>query len=87
MTGAVELDFGKNSVRFTSDGMIFIEDAIEALADKPMQKPSAVWRKIETDHPGINDHCGSFATEDGELFKTIDIEGLDKMFLLLPEYM
>jgi len=87
MSGSIEFALGDSSVRFTYDGMIFIEDAIKALISNGEELPSAVWEKLKKDHPGILEHCSSFATEDGELIKTIDIEGLDKIFILLPEYM
>ena len=87
MSESIELAFGKSSVRFTPDGMIFIEDAITALISSQEERPSAVWEKMKEDHPGILNHCGSFITGDGDLIQTVDIEGLDKIFLLLTEYM
>lgn len=87
MSKSIEFTLGDSLVRFTYDGMIFIEDAIKALISNQEEKPSAVWDRLKTDHPGILDHCSSYATEEGELFKTIDMEGLDKIFYLLPGYM
>lgn len=87
MSGPIELAMGDTSVRFTSDGMIFIEDAIKALINDRDDRPSVVWNKLKEDHPGILDHCDSYATADGRLVQIIDIEGLDKIFLLLLEYM
>ena len=87
MSGSIELDFGKSSVRFTPDGMIFIEDAIKALISSQEERPSAVWEKMKEDHPAILNHCGSYITNNGDFIQTVDIEGLDKIFLLLTEYM
>lgn len=87
MTGPIELTLGDNSVRFTYDGMIFIDDVIKTLTGDQNKNSAGVWNKIREDHPRILDHCSSYATEDGTLVQIIDIEGFDKIFQLLPEYM
>jgi len=87
MSVPIELALGDNSVRFTTNGMIFIEDAIEALLRTDDLGPSMVWKKIKEDHPDILDHCDSYSTKEGDLIQTVDMEGLDKIFRFLPEYM
>jgi hypothetical protein len=83
----IEVELGEDSVRFTYDGMIFIEDAIKALMEEEDDKGSDVWKKMKEEHPGILDYCGSHVTNEGDLIQTIDIEGLEKLFQLLPKYM
>ena len=87
MSGAIELTLGDDSFRFTSDGMVFIDDVIKALVSDQDEVTADVWKKMKEDHPGILDHCGSYATADGKSVQIIDIEGFDKIFQLLPEYM
>ena len=87
MSESIELTLGDDSFRFTSDGMVFIDDVIKALVSNQEKDTAAVWKRIKEDHPGILDHCGSHATPDGKLVQIIDIEGFDKIFQLLPEYM
>ena len=86
MVAHIELTFGDESVRFTPDGMIFIEDAIRALSGVPDRIPDAVWKKMKSDYPGILTHCSEYLTNEGSLIPTIDLEGLDEIFKLLPEY-
>lgn len=86
MCGSIELSFGGSSVRFTSDGLIFIEDAIKALSGVPDKKPDAVWEKMKTDYPDILIHCSEYLTKEGLLIPIINLEGLDEIFKLLPEY-
>ena len=83
MSSPIKLMLGNDSVRFTPDGMIFIEDAIKAL----ISENDTVWKRMQKDHPGILDHCDSFVSNNGDLIQTIDIDGLDEIFRLLPEYM
>jgi hypothetical protein len=87
MTDAIELTLGDDSFRFTSEGMIFVDDLIKALLTNQSENTAAVWKRMKEDHPGILEHCGSYATADGKLVQIIDIEGFDKFFQLLPEYM
>lgn len=87
MSEAIELTLGDDSFRFTSDGMIFVDDLIKALVSTQDENTAAVWTKMKEDHPGILDHCGSYATADGKLVQIIDIEGFDKIFQMLPDYM
>ena len=87
MSDSIEFELGEDSVRFTSDGMIFIEDAIKALIREYEENTETVWERMKKDHPGILNHCGSYVTKEGNLIQTADIEGLDKIFHLLPGYM
>ena len=86
MNAPVELPLGDISVRFTSDGRVFIEDAIKALTSKKEYEPASVWKRMKKDHPGILIHCDSYITHEGESIQTADIEGMDIIYQLLPEY-
>lgn len=87
MSKPVKFDVEGDPVRFTSDGMIFIEDAIKTLLGPNQKRPSLVWEKIKKDHPDILKHCDSYQTKEGRLLQTVDMEGINKLFILLPEYM
>lgn len=87
MSGSIKLMLGDDSIRFTPDGMVFIEDAIKVLISENDTGTIFVWKKMQKDHPGILDHCGSYVSNSGDLIQTIDIDGLDEIFRLLPEYM
>ena len=82
----VELPLGDILVRFTSDGRVFIEDAIKALTSEQAHEPVSVWNRMKKDHPGILSHCGSYTTKEGDSIQTVDTEGMDKIFMLLLEY-
>ena len=82
----VELPLGDISVRFTSDGRVFIEDAIKALTGEQEHEPALVWNRMKKDHPYILSHCGSYITKEGDSIQTVDTEGMDKIFMLLLEY-
>ena len=87
MSGSIKLMLGDDSIRFTPDGMVFIEDAIKVLISENDTGIIFVWKRMQKDHPGILDHCDSFVSNNGDLIQTIDIDGLDEIFRLLPEYM
>ena len=82
----IELPLGDNSVRFTCDGSVFIEDAIKALTGEQAYEPASVWNRMKKDHPGILTHCESFITEEGDSIQTVNIEGMDMISQLHLEY-
>jgi|PlaIllAssembly_1097288.scaffolds.fasta_scaffold1605679_1 hypothetical protein len=86
MNAPIELPLGDIPVRFTSDGWVFIEDAIKALTGELEDRPELVWKRVKKDHPDILNHCSSYVTKEGKKIQTIDIEGMDKIYLLLLEY-
>jgi hypothetical protein len=86
MDPTIELVLGGNPVRFTSDGMVFIEDAIKALASEDEYEPACLWDRMKKDHPGILIHCGAYITKEGNSIQTVDIEGMDMIYRLLLEY-
>ena len=83
---SIELPIGDEFVRFTPDGMVFIEDAIKVLSGVPFRKSDAVWEKMKNDYPGILTHCSEYLTNEGFRTPITDLEGLDEIFKLLPEY-
>jgi len=87
MDTPVELPFGSNSVRFTSDGRIFIEDAIRVLTDEKEYDPASVWDRMKKDHPNILIYCAPFITKEGVSMQTVDLEGMDVVFPLLLDYL
>jgi hypothetical protein len=86
MNTPIELPLGDVPVRFTSDGWVFIEDAIKALTIEREYEPASVWNKMKNDHPDILAYCGSYTTKEGKKIQTIDIEGMDKIYQILLEY-
>jgi hypothetical protein len=86
MNAHIELPLGDNSVRFTSDGWVFIEDAIKALTGELVDGSESVWKRVKNDHPDILKHCSSYITKEGKKIQTINIEGMDMIYLLLLEY-
>ena len=82
----IKMNVGEKEVRFTPDGMIFINDAIRVLTREPVDNPERVWERMKDDYPGILAHCQEYITKEGSSFPTIDLDGLDEMFRLLPEY-
>lgn len=86
MNTPIELPLGNDSVRFTYDGRVFIEDAIKALTGEYKQEPALVWNKIKKDHPTVLTYCSSYITREGKKIQTIDIEGMDKIYQILLEY-
>lgn len=86
MNTHIELPLGNDSVRFTSDGWVFIEDAIKALTGEQKYESTSVWNRVKKDHPDILTHCGSFITKEGKTIQTVDIDGMDKIYLILLEY-
>lgn len=86
MNAPIEMALGGNSIRFTSDGMIFIEDAIKALTNEQEPEPASVWNRMKNDHPDILVHCSFYITNEGNRIQTIDIEGMDIIYRHLLEY-
>ncbi len=87
MNKPIKLPLGENSVRFTSDGWVFIEDAIKALAGGLVDGSESVWKRVKKDHPDILNHCSSYITKEGKKIQTINIEGMDMIYMLLLEYL
>lgn len=86
MEKPLELDMGDGLVRFTPDGKIFVKDAIDSLLPEKTEESSRIWKKLQREHPEIMDHCEIFMINDSESIPTLDIDGLNKLFELLPDY-
>ena len=85
MGKSIDVDMGENSVRFSSDGKVFVMDAINLMI--PDDESQGVWKRIERDHPDVLVHCEPYLTDEGESMLIVNTEGWEKILNLLPEYL
>lgn len=81
----VVIDLDNVAVRFTSEGKISVIDAIRAVSSS--EHPWTVWESLKTEHPEILDHCEDYAFLTEDSVPVVDSEGLQKILMVLLEYM
>ncbi len=85
MEAPIKVEMGDETVRFTPDGMVFVQDAIDLFC--PEEKSRSIWEKIKKDHPGILIYCEDYNTPEGESILIVNSEGWDRIIDILPEYL
>ena len=85
MESPIKVDMGDETVRFTLDGMVFVQDAIDLFC--PAGRSVSIWEKMKKDHPGILTYCEDYNTPEGEIMLIVDSEGWDRIIDILPEYL
>ena len=85
MEKPIEVKMGDNLVRFSSDGKVFVIDAINLMI--PDNESQNVWKMIKKDYPAILALCEPYRTDKGESILIVNTEGLEKILSLLPEYL
>jgi len=81
----IKVNMGKKTVRFTSEGKLFVEDAIRLMS--PEAESRDIWERMTNDHPDILDYCEDYHTREENTLTIIDSEGLDRIISLLSEYL
>lgn len=84
---SIKIDMGGESVRFTPDGKVFVEDAIKLMTPEQEAEPHTIWEKIKIEHPDILDYCENYRTGEGEIIPIVNTDGWDKILNLLPGYL
>lgn len=81
----IKVTMGEETVRFTPDGKLFVEDAIKLMS--PEGESHDIWERITNDHPDILDYCEDYPTLEEDTLPIIDSEGWDRIINLLPKYL
>jgi hypothetical protein len=81
----IKVKMGEETVRFTPEGKLFVEDAIRLM--NPEVESRDIWERMTNDHPDILDYCENYHTREENTLTIIDSEGLDRIISLLPEYL
>ena len=85
MDTPIKVDVENDSVRFTSDGKVFVKDAIRLMIS--VDESDAIWDSLKKDHPDILACCENYRIHNGETMPVVDIEGLDRILNVLPGYL
>jgi hypothetical protein len=79
------IDIGDEFVRFTPDGRVFVLDAIELMC--ACDRSHDIWERMKMEHPDILKYCEDYGTQQGDCVSVTAIEGWEKIWKLLPEYL
>lgn len=72
-------------LRFTPDGKVSIVDAIRAVSNS--RCPTSIWENLKAEYPDILKHCEDYSFQGGDPVSVIDRTGLEKVWMLLPDYL
>ena len=81
----IKVNMGEETVRFTPDGKLFVDDAIRFMS--PKGESHGIWERLTNEHPDILDYCEDYSIHGDDTLPIIDSEGWDKIIYLLPEYL
>ena len=81
----IKIKMGEETVRFTPEGKLFVEDAIRLMS--PEGESHGIWERMTNDHPDILDYCEDYPSQEEDNLPIIDSEGWDRIVNLLPEYL
>jgi hypothetical protein len=79
------VNLGSAHLRFTPDGKVSIVDAIRAVSNSKC--PTTIWEKLKAAHPEILIYCEEYLFQAGDPVSVIDSTGLEKVWMLLPDYL
>ena len=85
MEPSLIIDIGDAAVRFTPDGRVFVLDAIELMC--VCDRSHDIWERMKMEHPDILKYCEDYGTPQGDSVFVTTIEGWEKIWMLLPEYL
>ncbi|MFO7985321.1 MAG: hypothetical protein R6U38_05615 [Desulfatiglandaceae bacterium] len=85
MEPEIDLELDGIPINSTSDGKVAVMDAIYAVTG--LDCPQTVWGKLISDHPEILNYCEAYPFQEGKKRLVVDVEGWEKIFVLLPEYL
>ena len=85
MENSITINMADEPVRFTTDGKVFVEDAIKMIISE--DEFDVIWDKIKKDHPDILEHCEDFTVQEGETMTITDTRGWGIIMNALQKYL
>lgn len=85
MEEALVVTLDNETVRFTPNGRVSVIDAIRAVSNS--NRAYEIWERLKTEQPEILIHCENYSFLREGTGPVVDSEGLQKVLVLLQEYL
>ena len=81
----IKVKMGSESVRFTDDGKVFVNDALRLMTRE--SESHTLWERVKKDHPSILEYCEDIPVSDDETTTITNTKGWGLIMNVLQQYL